>query len=151
MITADKLKNLSIIHTDDYKEAQNLIEEFKSKKKIRIPFYLNADEFDRILRWKLDNQYGRSEKYRSNYTDKIIQQITRLALNIKHKDKDYEMELRVNLLCSLKGVAVPVASAILALVYPDDYGVIDFRAFRQVFGEVKEIICVNDFTVYPKL
>jgi len=45
-----------------------------------------------------------------------------------------KLELRVGILCTLRGVGAPIASAVLALVFPEKYAVIDFRGWRQVFG-----------------
>ena len=71
-----------------------------------------------------------------------------MALTITHPDPGYELELRVGLLCTLRGVGVPVASAILALVYPEEYGVIDFRVWRQVFGEERSMFSISDYKRY---
>jgi hypothetical protein len=38
----------------------------------------------------------------------------------------------VETLCGLKGVGIPVASAILTMVYPDRYTIIDFRALEAL-------------------
>ncbi len=68
-----------------------------------------------------------------------------------HPDnKDCELELRVNALCLLRGVSVPVASAMLALVYPDEYAVIDFRGWRQVFGEERQVFQTRDYKEYMR-
>jgi 2C-methyl-D-erythritol 2,4-cyclodiphosphate synthase len=45
-------------------------------------------------------------------------------------------------------VGVPVASAILALVFPEKYSVIDFRGWRQVFGEERTTFSVSDYRRY---
>lgn len=46
------------------------------------------------------------------------------------------------------GVGVPVASAVLALVFPEKYAVIDFRGWRQVFGEERTTFSVSDYRRY---
>lgn len=38
-----------------------------------------------------------------------------------------------------------MASAILALVFPEQYAVIDFRGWRQIFGEAKRTFSVADY------
>lgn len=45
-------------------------------------------------------------------------------------------------------VSVPVASAILALVFPEKYAVIDFRVWRQVFDEERTTFSVSDYKRY---
>jgi len=110
--------------------------------------YLTLDEFDRVLQWKLRGQYGRQRERRKANTDDVIRVVTGAALSIEHPDKDYEIELRFGILCTLRGVGVPVASAILALVFPERYAVIDFRGWRQVFGEERTAFSVSDYKRY---
>ena len=70
------------------------------------------------------------------------------ALAITHSNKEYELELRFGLLCVLRGVGVPVASAVLALIFPEGYGVIDFRGWRQIFGEERSSYTIADYKRY---
>lgn len=132
----------------DFSETQELKRHLHSLKQTRNPFYLDVNGFDRILRWKLRQQYGRQEYLRSQNTDKVIKEVTSVALNISHHNKDYELELRFKLLIALKGVGIPVASAMLALCYPEEYAVIDFRGWRQMFGERKTSFTLNDYKRY---
>lgn len=147
MITADQLKPYRT-NSDDYAETERLKSLFAKLHQTRQPFFLTGDEFDAILRWKLRGQYGRQQKHRATNTPEIIEAITKLALNITHPDISYELELRVHLLCALRGVAVPIASAILALVYPNEYAVIDFRAWRQAFGEMRTTFSIPNYKRY---
>jgi len=78
----------------------------------------------------------------------VIRVVTGAALSIEHPDEDYEIELRLGILCTLRGVGVPVASAILALVFPERYAVIDFRGWRHVFGEERTTFSVSDYKRY---
>ena len=110
--------------------------------------YLTLDEFDRVLQWKLRSQYGRNRVIRKANTEDVIRVVTEAALSIEHPDKDYEIELRFGILCMFRGVGVPVASAILALVFPERYAVIDFRGWRQVFGEERTMFSVSDYRRY---
>jgi len=110
--------------------------------------YLTLDEFDRVLQWKLRSQYGRNRVIRKANTEDVIRVVTEAALSIEHPDKDYEIELRFGILCMFRGVGVPVASAILALVFPERYAVIDFRDWRQVIGEERAVFSVADYKRY---
>ena len=65
-------------------------------------------------------------------------------------DPDYELETRVRLLCSIRGVGVGVASAVLALTEPASYCVIDFRGWRQLFGEERRFFSVEQYKKYVK-
>ena len=134
----------------DFDETEHLKEHLHLLKQVRSPFYLDLDDFDRILRWKLRQQYARQKSLRSKNTEDIIRDITCLAFNISHEDEDYELELRLRLLTALRGVEIPVASAVLALCYPEQYAVIDFRVWRQMFGVEKRNFSINDYKRYLK-
>jgi thermostable 8-oxoguanine DNA glycosylase len=136
--------------SDDYDLTEHLKARFAHMRQERQPFYLTGAELDEILKWKLRGQYGRQQRRRAINTEELIKAITSIALTITHPDRDYELELRVNLLCALRGVGVPVASAVLALVYPEQYAVIDFRGWRQVFGEEKITFSIADYKRYLK-
>lgn len=147
MITADQIRHLRQ-GSVDYDEMQNLLSRFASIRTTRQPLFLTGDDFDALLRWKLRSQYGRQERWRQANTEEVIRSVTGVALTIMHPDPDYQLELRVGLLCTLRGVGVPVASAVLTLVFPECYGVIDFRAWRQVFGSQRSAFSVQDYKRY---
>jgi len=134
--------------SDDYTLAEHLKAHFAQMKRERHPLYLTLDEFDRVLQWKLRGQYGRQRGRRKANTDEVVRIVTGAALSIEHPDKHYEIELRLGILCTLRGVDVPVASAILALVFPERYAVIDFRGWRQVFGEDRTAFSISDYKRY---
>ncbi|GIV86755.1 MAG: hypothetical protein KatS3mg054_0784 [Chloroflexus sp.] len=129
-------------------ETKRLKEQFARLRQERVPLYLTLDEFDEILRWKLRGQYGRQRERRKVNTDDVIRVVTTAALSLTHPDGDYETELRLGILCTLRGVGVPAASAILVLVFPERYAVIDFRDWRQVFGEERTTFSVSDYKRY---
>ncbi|MEJ5240388.1 MAG: hypothetical protein WHS87_04250 [Anaerolineales bacterium] len=133
---------------EDYAETERLKKQFAGLRQERVPLYLTLDEFDEILRWKLRGQYGRQREQRKVNTDEVIRTVTTAALSLTHPDDDYETELRLRILCTLRGVGVPVASAILALVFPERYAVIDFRGWRQVFDEERTTFSVSDYKRY---
>ena len=132
----------------DYEWTERLKAKLAQLRRERQPFYLTASEFDEILRWKLGQQYGRQRQLRTANTEEIIRAVTGLALTIGHDDKEYELELRMDILCALRGVSAPVASAILALTFPDEYAVIDFRVWRQLFDEDKREFFTSDYKKY---
>ncbi|MBC7242457.1 MAG: hypothetical protein H5T60_08435 [Anaerolineae bacterium] len=134
--------------SDDYASAEHLKAHCARMKQERHPMYLTLDELDRVLQWKLRGQYGRQRERRKANTDAVVRFVTGAALSIEHPDLDYEIELRFGILCSLRGVGVPVASAILALVFAERYAVIDFRGWRQVFGEERTAFSVSDYKRY---
>lgn len=147
MIKASQIEALRT-SSDDWKETERLKAHFAQVRLKRHPLFLTAAEFDNILRWKLRQQYGRQLALRAANTDEVIRAVTRLALTIAHDDKDYEVELRVGALCTLRGVSVAVASAVLALVFPDEYAVIDFRVWRQLFDEERRMFSISNYKRY---
>jgi hypothetical protein len=96
----------------------------------RIPFFLNADEMEEVFRWKLRNQYARDAKLRAVNPPRTYDSVTRACFEIRCDDLEYETKVRLGLLTAVPGIGVPVASAILALVDPSRYCVIDFRGKR---------------------
>jgi len=147
MITATQLIPYRT-SSDDYGLTEHLKGQFAKLRLERTPLYLTLDEFDEILRWKLRGQYGRQREWRKANTDDVIRTVTTAALSLTHPDGDYETELRIGILCTLRGVGVPVASAILALVFPERYAVIDFRGWRQIFGEERTTLSVSNYKRY---
>lgn len=119
----------------DWAETEDLKEKIRARRTERDPFFLKSEEFDEILRWKLAGQYGRQQGRREQNTDGVIRTVTEAAFRVDHPDVEYLAELRIRILMALRGVGIPVASAVLALVYPDCYAVIDFRGWNQIFGE----------------
>jgi thermostable 8-oxoguanine DNA glycosylase len=92
----------------------------------------------------LQKQYKRQFITRQKNTAENITLITRTAFAIKHDSFQIESELRINSLCVLFGVGVPVASAILTICYPKKYAVIDYRNWRQIYDNNEK---KNNFTI----
>lgn len=149
MITATEIAALRSRATD-FGETAELKARLAELRRQRQPLCLTASEFEEILHWKLDQQIGRQRALRAANTDELVRAVTGLALTIAHDDKSYEHELRVSILCSLRGVSVPVASAVLALVFPEEYAVIDYRGWRQVSGEHRTAFSVPDYKKYMR-
>ncbi len=147
MITASQLVRYRR-SSEDYEWTERLKERFRRLRRERNPFYLTRSELDEILRWKLRGQYERQRWRWAANTEDVVRVVTRAAFEIAHPDKEYEVELRIGILCTLRGVGVPVASAILALVLPEKYGVIDFRVWRRLFGEEKRDFSIRDYKRY---
>ena len=57
----------------------------------------------------------------------IAQNFTKWAFKITHTDEDYETYLKIKTLMVPRGISIGIASAILALCFPQSYAVIDFR------------------------
>ncbi|MGD0115947.1 MAG: hypothetical protein ABSC13_08095 [Dehalococcoidia bacterium] len=148
MITADQIRHTVISDAEDLKKAEELKRRFAGLSVERRPFFLKKDDLEEILKWKLRGQFGRQRALRKGNTDEIIHDVTLLAFSIELSDEEYELEIRLAILCSLRGVGVPVASAVLALVFPEQYSVIDFRGWRRVFEEDKRTFSIGDYRRY---
>lgn len=73
------------------------------------------------------------QRYLGNSEEKIIS-ISKKVLATKFEKR------KIELLTSLDGVSIPTASAILTLVDPQNYGVIDIRVWQvlYLYGSVKD-------------
>jgi hypothetical protein len=76
-----------------------------------------------IVEWKSARIAGLIEK--NSATD--VAKSLRFATNKGTSEKS-----AMDTLCKLKGVGIPVASAILTMVYPEKYTIIDFRALEAL-------------------
>jgi len=111
--------------TDEHPPTQALIKEFK---KIRKRGYFTKAEFLKMCNWK-------SARPRRFYESNSAQSIQ--SVSEKVFATDYEKR-RIELLTSLSGVSIPVASAILMLTDPEKYGVIDIRVWQLLY-QYKEV------------
>lgn len=145
----DREQILGLIdRADDRQETLDLIAHFGALKQQRKPMFLDKSDFENILKWKLRSQFGRQRNLRQSNTDEVIQKITRLVFELQHPSSNYETELKLKILTSIKGVEIPVASAILTLTNPDKYAVIDFRVWRQLFDSKKSYYTLTDYLKY---
>jgi thermostable 8-oxoguanine DNA glycosylase len=132
----------------DHVQTERLKAKLRRLRKHRRPLHLTAAELEEILRWKFGRRFNRKQYRRRANPERVIRSVTTLALTVTHADKDYELELRMRTLCVLRGVSTMVASAILALTFPNKYAVIDFRVWRQLFGQQKYTFSIADYKKY---
>ncbi len=94
--------------------------------KARDRGYLTPKDLVEIGRWKFRGLYSKKHELelRSN-PEKAVRTITRFAFMLGASEA-------VELLSALKGVSVPMASAMLAIVFPDQFAVIDVRAWATL-------------------
>jgi thermostable 8-oxoguanine DNA glycosylase len=83
--------------------------------------YLTFYDFYKICMWKT-----RRAKNRYLKNQNCVEQIAKLAFLEKDENK------KMKILCQFDGVSVPVASAILTIVYPEEYGIIDIRCLEML-------------------
>lgn len=128
---------------DELRKIRNAIGIALSKRK-----YLNAAELDLIVKWKLDTQYHRSKQQRLVNTDSVVIPITQACFAVDTENFEYKVELQIKLLSTLRGIATPLASAILAIALPTEYAVIDGVLWEYIFGKEKSSFSVKDYLLF---
>lgn len=133
------------INSTDFEETNLLKVKFASIWKQRKPFFLLARELDEIIKWKLDTQYHRSKEQRNVNTDSVVIPITQSCFAITSSNRNYEIELKLKSLTNLRGVAIPLASAVLSICLPEKFVVIDSVLWEEIYGVEKSAFSVNDY------
>jgi hypothetical protein len=85
--------------------------------------YLKREEFINICKWKTP----RPKKHYQENNKKKIEKITKKVFS-EHPDTKSQMTE----LIKLKGVSAPVASALLTVIYPKIYCIVDFRVWNSL-------------------
>ena len=105
--------------------------------------------FNEIVKWKLDRQEGRTRHRRgTKVTKDLLRQITICAFGLRHTDRDSLTRARLMVLQGIPGVGMGIASAILALTFPDEYGVIDDIVWKVIYGSKKESFWIANYRKY---
>lgn len=125
-----------------------LIARIATLRRRRRRFHLTLPELLEVARWKLESQYGRAERHFARLTPGVVKTVTSAAFAIDCADVDFETELRASLLTTLPGIGMPIASAVLTLAEPERYAVIDFRAWRALFGSDRTSFGVADYRAF---
>jgi hypothetical protein len=149
MITHDQIAPFRYT-SDNYQETQALKERLARLRTKRQPYFLDADDFDEVAKWKLRGQYGRQQRERESNPRPAYPVVPRAVFELTLDDLDQELEMRVGQLRALRGVGVGVASAVLALAEPEKYCVVDFRGWRRAFDEEKRGFRVEDYKRYRR-
>lgn len=110
------------------KEFENIHKSIKNKSK------LSYNDFLRIRNFKANNF--------THENDKNVKKITSKAFKLAKQDK---IEEAIKELVKLHGVAIPIASAILSMRFPNKYAIIDIR----VLGQLKKKIWMKDYRTNP--
>jgi hypothetical protein len=93
-------------------------------RKARRRGFISRDEFLAMCRWKSPRAL---RHYQRNAAGRV-REASRLALAARSERR------RMEHLLALDGVSVPVASAILTLLDPRRYGVLDIRAWQMLYA-----------------
>jgi hypothetical protein len=138
------LKKISV-NDDDFLELDKLRIEYSELLLNRKEKFLTAIEFEKILCWKLDKQAHRSKLQRAVNVDSLVIPITKAYFSLSASDFSYETEVKIKLLSSLKGVGVPLASAVMSITEPEKYCIIDSVLWAYIFKEDKSAFTINDY------
>ncbi len=121
-----------------YDEEKILFEKGKSIKKRG---HLLKDEFLQICLWKS----RRPKNWYKENTSEAIKETSKEALTLTDENR------KISLLCELQGVSIATASALLSVIDPDNYPIIDARCTQALkdLGYIKwENINYNNWLEY---
>lgn len=123
---------------EEYSDTVGLIADLVSVKERG---YFTKPEFLAMCKWKEPRQRRRKD-WQANTEQEVIE-ISRQAFGEQDESRCMMHLVR------LKGVGIPVASAILTLTNPAKYGVIDVRVWRVLhfYGEVEDNAQGKNFKV----
>jgi thermostable 8-oxoguanine DNA glycosylase len=107
--------------TEEHPGTAELIKTLRHVKRAKV---LTKKELISICRWKSARALHLVE---SNHAA-TVRSLTGKALSTRSEQK------RIEYLTKLRGVGLPMASAILMLIDPKRYGVIDIRVWRVLLG-----------------
>lgn len=103
--------------------------------------YLSFNDFYQICMWKSARP---KKRYLNN--KKSVEGITKKAL-LETKEGE-----RIKILCELDGVGIATASAILTIIYPEKYAVIDVRDLEElnkiIKNKIGKTISINTWINY---
>lgn len=111
---------------------------FESGEKIAAGDAEPAGNLEAIIDWKSSRPKGR---IKTGNTPKEISEALRIATTAE------QARTALGVLCGLRGVDVPMASAILTAIHPRRHTVIDWRALKAL-GVKKSWLTVDDYLEY---
>lgn len=110
-------KNLA---DDEFVETSRLMADLKC---VKSRGYFTKDEFLKMGMWKSPRP---KQRYLRN-SGRYVSSISKKVFSARSEED------RIGLLTNLDGVSIPTASAILTLVDPKNYGVIDIRVWQVLY------------------
>ncbi|MDP3182751.1 MAG: hypothetical protein Q8M54_08025 [Desulfobaccales bacterium] len=117
-ITKEDILEWSKKYDSRYRGTNDEITEIKLKQLLEKQRYLNKPEFIELCKWKTP----RPRKHYERNDEKLVRENTRDSFSTNDEKK------RIKLLDDLKGVSLPIASAILHFAFLNRYPILDFRA-----------------------
>jgi hypothetical protein len=142
------LRNSFDFQDKDWVETEQLKKDIKAQIARNSSAELSLDLFNRIASWKLGRQEGRTRRFRTKVTNDFVRKITNCAFSLVHADRESLTRVRLNVIQGIQGVGMGIASAVLALTFPEQYGVIDDRVWKVIYAEDKESFSLSDYHKY---
>jgi hypothetical protein len=120
----------------DWANAKALKKKIEEHVKNNPDTGLTLDLFNEIVTWKLERQEDRTRHTRAEkVTEDFVRLITTCAFALSHSDRKSLVRGRISVLQGIPGVDMGIASAITALRFPDQHGVIDPVLWKVIYGE----------------
>lgn len=107
----------------DLEEESNTERLIKELKSVRQRGYFTKEEFVKMGMWKSP----RPKRHYEGNDEAEVLAISKKALSSKSEER------KIEYLIELKGVSIPTVSAILTLIDPVHYGVIDIRVWQVLY------------------
>lgn len=133
-----------IFWRDKYDREEDLYnkgDEEELRRKFQENQYITKDDLIKTIEWKFQGRLaGRQKrilKILKPVDDEYIIDISKLVFKVSDDEK------RVKLLCTINGVGTAVASTILTFYDPENYGVFDIHAWRELFGKEPKSLFTN--------
>lgn len=128
-----------LIERDKDDEFDRMVVDFKNKT------FLTKKELLRMADWKFYRLWpSKHKKEIESNPDILIEKTTKRAI------EEIDDKNKVEILDDLRGVGIPMASAILTVLNPNDYGVIDINAWYALNSEEKRSFTSEDFILFMK-
>ena len=129
----EKKEILEWVGKHDKKNAWWIQREKEIGDKLRRTKMLSKEDLVKIVEWKFESnalvktvQINRVKLINEQHLGKISNKVFDL-------DVSHDME-RITLLCGFSGIGPAVASVILTFYDPENYCVVDFHVYQEVFG-----------------
>lgn len=131
----------------DWQTTQHLLDAVATYRRTHPREGFSRELFDQIVQWKLRGQIYRAADHLAHLNDPIIYEVTGAVFRLNHHDLNITSRVRIEVLQGLPGVGLGVASAILAMYFPESFGVIDFRSWAELHEREPGQPVIRTFTI----
>jgi hypothetical protein len=132
-MSLEKAEILEWAEKHDRKNVWWIEQEEEIGDKLRKAKKLSKDDLIKIVEWKFESnplvktvELNRVKRLHEPHLEKTTNEVFNLDINQDMK--------RITLLCGFEGIGPAVASVILTFYDPENYCVVDFHVYQEVFG-----------------